>query len=46
MVNLKCYIGLASYGNIARVIVQELLGNESSKLKAYHARFVGHIFPG
>jgi hypothetical protein len=46
MVRPNLYLGLASYGNIARVIVQDILGNQPEKLKAYQARFVGHIFPG
>ena len=39
-------VGLGSYGIVARAIVQELLGNDSSLLKSYHVRFVGHVFPG
>jgi len=39
-------IGLASYGNVNRAIVQELLDNQPEKVKAFQARFVGHVFPG
>lgn len=38
--------GLASYGTVARVIVQSLLKNDPTKLKSYFARFIGHVFPG
>jgi hypothetical protein len=27
-------------------LVQELLGNEPERVKAFQARFVGHVFPG
>ncbi len=38
--------GLASFGNVNRALVQELLNNEPEKVKAFQARFVGHVFPG
>jgi acyl dehydratase len=37
---------LATYGTVARAFVQEVLQNDSSKLKKYHARFIGHVYPG
>ncbi len=40
------YIGLCSYGIIARIVVQGLLKNNSSLIKSYHTKFVGHIYPG
>lgn len=38
--------GLATYGTVARVVVQELLNNDPTRLKAIQTRFVGHVFPG
>lgn len=46
MVPFILILGLASYGNVCRAIVQELLNNQPEKIKAYQARFVGHVFPG
>jgi hypothetical protein len=31
---------------VARTLVQQLFNNDPSQLKVYHARFVGHVFPG
>jgi len=38
--------GLASYGIVCRSIVQNLLGNDPSRIKSYETRFTGHVFPG
>lgn len=40
------YLGLASYGTVARVFVQEIFGNDPSRLKSIFSRFVGHVYPG
>lgn len=37
---------MASYGTVARCLVQNLLGNNSDELKSYEVRLVGHVFPG
>jgi hypothetical protein len=39
-------LGLATYGTIARVIVQQIFDNDPSKIKSFGSRFVGHVFPG
>jgi len=44
--NFPIISGLASYGNVCRAIVQDVLGNQPEKIKAFQARFVGHVFPG
>lgn len=38
--------GLASYGIVARTLIQKLFKNDPNQLKVYHARFVGHVYPG
>jgi hypothetical protein len=38
--------GLASYGIVARGIVEKVFGGNSNILKVYHTRFLGHVFPG
>lgn len=38
--------GLASFGIVARTLVEKLLNNDSNQLKVFHARFVGHVYPG
>jgi acyl dehydratase len=38
--------GLATYGLIAKVLVQNLLRNEPSRLKSIRGRFLGHVYPG
>lgn len=37
---------MATYGTIARVIVQNLLKNDSTRLGSIRIRFVGHVYPG
>jgi acyl dehydratase len=37
---------LASYGTVARSIVQNLLNNDGEKLQSIEVRFTGHVFPG
>ena len=37
---------MASYGIVAKAIVQKLLKNDANLLKVYHTRFVGHVYPG
>ena len=37
---------MASYGTVARNLVQNLLNNEPERLKAYEVRLIGHVFPG
>lgn len=39
-------LGLATYGTVARVVVQEILFNDPTLLKSYQTRFVGHVYPG
>lgn len=39
-------LGLASYGTVGRAFVQQVFGNDPSRLKSIHTRFVGHVFPG
>eukprot|EP00919_Chromeraceae_sp_WS-2016_P071217 GHVR01168686.1.p1 GENE.GHVR01168686.1~~GHVR01168686.1.p1 ORF type:complete len:117 (+),score=7.54 GHVR01168686.1:59-409(+) len=38
--------GLGSYGIVARAITQQFLDNDPEKITSYHARFLGHVFPG
>ena len=38
--------GLATKGIVGRTIVQNIMGNDPSKLKSFHSRFIGHVFPG
>jgi len=42
MVNL----GLASYGAVARNLIQNFLKNDPDALKSYEAKLTGHVFPG
>jgi acyl dehydratase len=37
---------LATYGTVARSIVQNLLGNDAEKVQSIEVRFTGHVFPG
>jgi acyl dehydratase len=37
---------MATYGSVARVFVQEVLNNDPSRYKSYHARFIGFVYPG
>jgi hypothetical protein len=37
---------LASYGVIARNLVQNVLGNNLEALESYEAKLTGHVFPG
>lgn len=37
---------MASYGTVARVVVQDIFGNDPTQLKSIHSRFVGHVYPG
>jgi hypothetical protein len=46
MVIKYTYLGLASYGTIARVFVQEVLNNDETQLKTIQTRFMGHVYPG
>ena len=46
MVYLSFILGLASYGTVGRSFVQQVFGNDPSRLKSIHTRFVGHVFPG
>lgn len=46
MVYLSFILGLASYGTVGRAFVQQVFGNDPSRLKSIHTRFVGHVFPG
>lgn len=39
-------LGLATKGIIARTIVQNVLNNDPTRLKSFHSRFLGHVFPG
>ena len=38
--------GLASFGIVARALIQKLFNNDPNSLKVFHARFVGHVYPG
>jgi hypothetical protein len=46
MVHVVSYLGAISYGTVARVICQELLKNDPTRLKEVQTRFIGHVFPG
>jgi len=46
MVNAIVILGLATKGIIGRTIVENVLGNDSTRLKSFHSRFIGHVFPG
>lgn len=39
-------LGMATFGTIARVFTQGVLDNDGSRLKIYHAKFIGHVYPG
>jgi acyl dehydratase len=38
--------GLCSYGIVLRTLVQELLGSDASRVRAFSGRFAGVVFPG
>jgi acyl dehydratase len=38
--------GLCSYGIVLRTLVQALLDSDSSRVRSFHARFAGVVFPG
>ena len=38
--------GLASFGIVAKAILQKLFKGDPNALKVYHTRFVGHVYPG
>jgi|688.fasta_scaffold302084_2 hypothetical protein len=37
---------MATYGTVARSIIQNVLGNDGEKMQSIEARFTGHVFPG
>ena len=40
------YLGMATFGTIGRVLSQEILVNDPSRMKAFHTRFTGVVCPG
>lgn len=46
MVKFKIIVGLATKAIVARVIVEKIFNYDSKKLKSFHSRFLGHVFPG
>lgn len=37
---------MASYGVVARTLVQALLNNDPHAMKSFEGKLIGHVFPG
>jgi len=37
---------MATYGTVARNLVQNLLNNDPEALQSYEVKLIGHVFPG
>ena len=46
MVKNQLFLGLATYGTVARGLSQNLLDNDHTRIKSYETKFIGHVFPG